>query len=52
MFFWMCCVVRGILVPRPLIEPVPLALEAQSINQWTTREVLKIRLFYDPLHTV
>ena len=36
-FFWPhAC---GILVPRPGIEPVSLALEARSLNHWTTREV-------------
>ena len=30
----------GILVPRPGIEPVPPAVEAQSLNHWTAREVL------------
>ena len=29
-----------ILVPRPEIKPVPPAVEAQSLNHWTTREVL------------
>ena len=29
-----------ILVPRPGIEPAPLALPAQSLNPWTAREVL------------
>ena len=29
----------GILVPRPEIEPVPPALESQSLNHWTPREV-------------
>ena len=33
---WESC---GILVPRPGIEPVALAVEAQSPNQWTCREV-------------
>ena len=27
------------LVPGPGIEPVPSALEAQSLNHWTIREV-------------
>ena len=37
-FFWPCeaC---GILVPQPGIEPRLLALEAQSPNHWTAREV-------------
>ena len=30
----------GILIPQPRIEPAPPALEAQSFNQWTSREVL------------
>ena len=38
-FFWPRCVSCGILVPRPGIEPLPLALEAWSLNRWTTREV-------------
>ena len=29
----------GILVPQPEIEPVPPALEAQSLNHWTARKV-------------
>ena len=28
----------GILVPRPGIEPVPPAVEAQSLNHLTSRE--------------
>ena len=34
-FFWLC----GILVPRPGIEPAPPAVEVQSLNHWTAREV-------------
>ena len=30
---------RGILVPLPRIKPEPPALEVQSLNHWTTREV-------------
>ena len=29
----------GILVPQPGFEPAPPALEAQSLNHWTAREV-------------
>ena len=29
----------GILVPWPGIEPAPLAVEAQSLNHFTAREV-------------
>ena len=46
-FFFFCIsfyfsstpMVCGILVPQPGIEPAPLALEAPSLNHWTTREV-------------
>ena len=31
-----------ILVPQPGIDPVPPALEAQSLNHWTTGEVLEV----------
>ena len=36
---WPCRMACGILVPRPGIEPMPPALEAWSLNHWTTREV-------------
>ena len=39
-FFWLCRVARGILVPRPGIEPTPPAMQVQSLNHWTSREVL------------
>ena len=42
LFFWgggLCHTACGILVPWPGIEPVPPALEVQSLNHWTTREV-------------
>ena len=39
LIFWSCCMACGILVPWPRIEPVPLAVEARSLNHWTTREV-------------
>ena len=29
------------LVPRPGIEPTPPALEVQSVNHWTSKEVPK-----------
>ena len=31
----------GNLVPWPMIEPVPPAVEAWSLNRWTAREVPK-----------
>ena len=36
-----------ILVPRPGIEPMPPAVEAQSPNHWTAREVPVLRYFYE-----
>ena len=41
-FFWPRHTARRILVPRPGIEhvpPAPPALEVQSLNHWTAREV-------------
>ena len=35
------CIAFGILIPQPGIKPVPLALEARSLNHWTAREVLE-----------
>ena len=32
------CEAYVILLPRPEMEPVPLAGEAQMLNPWTTRE--------------
>ena len=29
------------LIPQPGIKPMPSAVEVQSLNHWTTREVLK-----------
>ena len=40
-----CHVARGILIPPPGIEPVPPALEAQSLNHWTAREVPDYLIF-------
>ena len=48
-FFWPCHVACGILFPRPGIEPVPPAVEAQSLNHWTTREVPKMPSTCTPL---
>ena len=39
LLFWLCRTACGILVPRPGIEPVPPAVEVQSLNHWTAREV-------------
>ena len=37
--FWPCHAACRILVPWPGIEPMPPAVEAQSLNHWTAREV-------------
>ena len=37
-FFWLHQRACKILVPRPGIEPVSPAVEAQSPNHWTARE--------------
>ena len=39
-FFWPYPMACGILVPPPRIERTCLAVEAQSLNHWTAREVL------------
>ena len=36
-FFFFDHVARGILVPRPGVEPVPPALEARSLNHRTAK---------------
>ena len=37
--FWLHRVTCGISVPRLGMEPMPPAVEAWSLNHWTTREV-------------
>ena len=39
--FWLYCVAGGIFVLWPGIEATPLALEAQCLNHWASREVLQ-----------
>ena len=39
LFFWPRPAACGILVPQPGIEPALPAVEAWSLNHWTTREV-------------
>ena len=41
LFFWTHRTACGIIVPQPGIEPVPPAVEVQSPNHWTSREVPK-----------
>ena len=43
-FFWSGCVACRILVPQPGIKPGHLALEAQNLYHWTTREVSMLKL--------
>ena len=38
-FFWPCLITCGIFVPQPEIEPELPAVETQSLNHWTSREV-------------
>ena len=45
-FSWPCHVECRILVPGLRIKPMPPALGVQSLNHWTTREVLKCNLTY------
>ena len=37
-YFWPHLAECGILVPWPGLEPVPPAVEAQSLNHWTARD--------------
>ena len=42
-FLFFCCTCiwgNGVLVPQPRTEPMLPALEVQSLNPWTTREIL------------
>ena len=45
LIFWPHSTAGGILVPQPGIEPAYPALEAQSLNHWTTREISSPCLF-------
>ena len=40
---WQCHVAYRILVPPPVIGLMPPVVEVQSLNHWTTREVLILR---------
>ena len=40
--FWWCHTACGILLHQPGIKPMPPALEAWSLNHWTTKEVSTI----------
>ena len=38
--FWLPSLASGILIPWPGVKPVCPAVDMQSLNHWTTREVL------------
>ena len=46
-FFFFFFLYQGLqdLISQPWIEPVPLALKAQSSNHWTTREFSLIKIW-------
>lgn len=50
LIFWLYCAACGVPVPQLGIEPVAPALEAQSLNHWTTREV-PVRLSFKKFYT-
>ena len=39
-FFWPCLKACDILILLAGVEPVPPAVEMQSLNHWTTSEVI------------
>ena len=43
------CVVYGILVPRPGIELVTPAMEAQCLKPWSSREVPMVFFLLSPM---
>ena len=47
---WPLQVVCGILVPRPGIKPLPLAMEVHILNSWTTRETSLNYFFKDAIY--
>ena len=47
--FCFCYSACGILVPLPGIKPASSALEVQSLNHLTTREIPDLHSFLDPL---
>ena len=49
-FFWPCSMACRILVPQRRIKPMPPALEMQSLNHWTAREVPRSCLFWRGSH--
>ena len=51
LMFWPCRMACGMLVPQPGIELLPSAVEAQSLNQWSTKEVASLGHNWMPLKT-
>ena len=45
-FFQLPCTAWGILTPQPGIKPVAPAVEAQSSNFWTTRELPRLWAYF------
>lgn len=48
LFFWPYSVTFKILVPQSGFKPVPLAVKAWSLNNWTSREVPRVHFW---IHT-
>lgn len=44
-YFWPHCMACGFLDPQPGITPMPRAVKVWSPNCWTTREVLRVKVF-------
>ena len=51
LMFWPCSMACGMLVPQPGFEPLPSAVEAQSLNHWSTKEVASLGRNWMPLKT-
>ena len=51
-FFWLRLAACWILVLRPEIEPMPLAVEAQSPPHWTLREFPSLCFLYSILYSI
>ena len=49
-YFWLCSVAFGILVPQPGIKSM-LPAVAQSLNHWTTRELLSHSFIHSLTHS-
>lgn len=47
--YWLYHIAGGIFDPQPGVKPTPPALEVQSFNHWTPREVRRPSTFTLPL---